>query len=130
MTHASMEALPENVRRCINMSRYKTEAEWLRTGVPAPAQRVLRLVLEEENIAHWESVSPTQLVGELEALDDACRAAFPPMESLARLYGDPDGQRLYQGRDLRWKWQSRWRKENNVQTCDATDERKTGSVWI
>jgi len=129
LTRASFEALPEKVQGRANLSNYKAEAEWLRAGLPAPERRQLRLVLSEENIAHWEGLSPSQIVDELEALDDAYRAALPPMEVLARLYGDPRNERLYQARDLRWKWQSRWLRENDIQIYDVTDESKTGSVW-
>jgi len=68
-------------------------------------------------------------VAELEALDDAYRAALPPMEELARLYGDPRSERLCQARDLRWKWQSRWLREDTIDIYDVTNESKTGSVW-
>ena len=129
LTRASMEALPENVRKRANLSNYKTEAEWLRAGFPEPERRQLRLVLTEENLSHWEEISPAQIVDELEALDDAYRAALPPIEELARLYGDAGNERIYQARDLRWKWQSRWRQENDIQVHDVTDESKTGSVW-
>ena len=129
LTRASLEALPENVRARASLSNYKTEAEWLRLGFPIPERRQLRLVLTEENMSHWERLSPAQIVDELEALDDACRAALPPIEDLARLYGDPLNERLYQARDLRWKWQSRWLRENNAAVYDVTNEYKTGSVW-
>ena len=129
LTRASFEALPESVRKRASLSNYKTEAEWLRAGFPPPERRHLRLVLTEENLAHWESLSPAQIIAELEALDDAYRAALPPMEELARLYGDAGNERIYQARDLRWKWQSRWLRENGIQVYDVTDESKTGSVW-
>ncbi|MDR2687939.1 MAG: hypothetical protein LBB75_09305 [Oscillospiraceae bacterium] len=129
LTRASMEALPENVRQCANLANYKTEAEWLRAGFPAPERRQLRLVLTAEDISHWESLPPSQIVAGLESLDDAYRAALPPMEELAERYGDPGGQRLCQARDLRWKWQSRWLRENDLQVYDVTHENKTGSVW-
>ena len=129
LTRASMEALPENVRACVNLPRYKTEAEWLRAGFPEPSRRALRLALTEDNISHWESLSPAQIIAELEALDDAYRAAMPPMAALARLYGDPRNERLYQARDLRWKWQSLWLRERQLDVYDVTEESKTGSVW-
>jgi len=129
LTQSSLEALPENVRKRVNLPRYKTEAEWLRAGLECPERRALRLVLTEESISHWESLAPAQIVAELEALDDACRAALPPIEALAGLYGDPQNERLYQARDLRWKWQSRWLRENNADIYDVTNEYTTGSVW-
>jgi len=134
LTRASLEALPENVRKHANLSNYKTEAEWLPAGFPVPEWRQLRLVLTEENISHWEGLSPAQIVAELEALDDAYRAALPPMETLARLHGDAGNERMYQARDLRWKWQAlwlreNWLRENNIQVYDVTREYETGSVW-
>ena len=130
LTKSSMEALSRKVRKYAKLSNYKTEAEWLRTGLKKPERRALRLVLTEESISHWESLSPAQIVAELEALDDAYRAALPPLETLARLYGDPRNERIYQARDLRWKWQSRWLLENNPDIYDITKEYETGSLWL
>ncbi|MCL2299335.1 MAG: hypothetical protein FWC27_04220, partial [Firmicutes bacterium] len=129
LTRASLESLSESVRAHAKLTNYKTEAEWLRTGLPDPERRQLRLVLTEEDLPHWESLPPASVLAELESLDDAYRAALPPIETLARLYGDPRGERLCQARDLRWKWQSRWLRENKIQVYDVTDESKTGSVW-
>jgi len=129
LTRSSLEALDARVRACVNLSRYKTETEWLRTGIPAPARRILRLALTQENISYWEFLSPTRILAELEALDDAYRAVLPSMEFLANYYGDPKNERLYQGRDLRWKWHSLWLREHSVNIYDVSDESKTGSVW-
>ena len=130
LTRSSMEALPEKVRKCVNLPRYKTEAEWLRVGLEYPERRALRLVLTQANISHWESLAPAQILAEIEALDDAYRAVLPPMEELARLYGDSRNERLYQARDLRWKWQASWLRENNLDIYDVTNEYETGSVWL
>ena len=128
LTRASYEALPERVRGKVNWSRYHTEAVWLQSGFVRPKKRHLRLAITRENITQWESMTPVQIVAELERLDDQYYAALPPMEELARLYGDPQGQRLYQDRDLQWKYGGQYRLEHGIDTHDVTDESASGSM--
>jgi len=73
-------------------------------------------------------MAPAQLVEELEWMDNVYYSALPPMEELARLYGDPAGQQLYQDRDLRWKYNRLFRAALGIDTCDVTDESGCGSL--
>ena len=128
LTQASREALGPQVCGKVNWSRYRTEAAWLQSGFAEPEKRQLRLVLTQETIARWEAMAPAQIIAELERLDEQYYAALPPMEELARLYGDPQGRRLCRDRDLRWKYGGQYRLEHGIDIHDVTDESASGSI--
>ena len=62
----------------------------------------------------------------VEALDEAYYNAIPPLEQLADLYGDPDGDALYRQRDLFHRYQRRYIREHGLALYDVTDERQSG----
>ncbi|MDR1464171.1 MAG: hypothetical protein LBJ11_02560 [Oscillospiraceae bacterium] len=127
-TLAETEVLPESVRRRVNWNRYRTEGDWLCGGFSPETMRQLRLSLTAENIGRLERMPCGEIVWELEAMDDAYYAALPALPDLARVYGNPRGERLYQQRDLAWMWRARWIREQGLTVADVTDEAESGTV--
>lgn len=124
LTRESYMALPDTVKDRIQGSRYKTEQEWLSEGeLPDYTNRALIISLRKDNIALLESMSCDEMVAYVEGLDDAYYQTIPSIHELAHLYGDPANTRLYRPRDLFWKWQKRYIKQNHIDIYDVTDER-------
>ena len=123
-SEADYEELSENVRSRINTTRFKTEREWLKSGFPITDKRVLTVTLRSENVDYFEDLSFADTIAYLEKLDDDYYAAIPPVEELARLYGDPNGQRYYSARDLYLHYQQRYIEEYSIKIHDINDERQ------
>lgn len=117
-------SLCEDVRNCVNWNRFKTESEWLRDGFPATEKRVLTMTLTPENIDFFERLSFEETIAYLEKLDDDYYAAIPPVEELAHIYGDPNGDRYYSARDLYLSYQRRYIADHCVHIYDINDERQ------
>lgn len=109
-----------------HMPKVKTQSEgqWLSENVfPEPDKRCLTLSLTPDNFERYNNMSAEEIIGELERLDDAFYAAVPSAEELARLYGNPLGDRLFRYRDLVLLWTKRYVRENGLRLHDMTDER-------
>ncbi len=124
LTRTEAENLPENVRRTFNITRYKTEREWL-CGEPLPeyTKRAVIITLRRDNIERFEAMTGADIVRYAEDLDDRYYAAIPDVNTLAAMYGDRENECLYRVRDLFWKWQRRYLREHNRTLYDVTDER-------
>ncbi len=116
--------LSEKIRSYINTTRFKTEAQWLKCGFPVEEKRVLTVTLTPENLAFFEGLSFAEAIAYLEKLDDDYYAAIPTATELARLYGDPDGERYYSARDLYLHYQQRYIADNGIKIYDINDERQ------
>lgn len=116
--------LSELVRSRINTTRFKTEAQWLQSGFPANEKRVLTVTLRPENVAFFEGLSFEETIAYLEKLDDDYYAAIPSVEELAKLYGNPNGDRYYSARDLYLHYQRRYIADNKIEIYDINDERQ------
>lgn len=116
--------LSEKIRRHINTNRFKTEAQWLKCGFPVDEKRVLTVTLTPENLEFFEGLSFAEAIFYLEKLDDDYYAAIPTAAELARLYGDPDGERYYSARDLYLHYQRRYIADNGIKIYDINDERQ------
>lgn len=128
LTKSSYEALPDNVRKLINISRYRTEQEWLQLDEwHEQVNRNLVLSLRLDTIEMIESMSCDEIIDYLIDLDEKYYSSLPSIEDLSKMYGDAKNQRLYRQRDLYWKWQKQFIKENGLQLHDVTDERLCGS---
>ena len=127
MTADALAALPPELRKLLNPSLFRSEEAWLREGFLPEQRRSLLLSLRPDNLAHCEQTEPSELVRELEALDEAYYAAFPPPEELAARCGDPKGQGLYRQRDLLLRYRRRDAAERGLRVYDVTDERQSGS---
>lgn len=125
----SYEALPNKIKRYMNLSRYKTEEKWLRDGnFPKYTSRNLHLVLGPDTIDMLEKMTCDEIVDYLVGLDEAYYEAIPDIHTLAGLYGNIKSQKLYRQRDLQWKWQKRYIADHNLKLHDVTDERLCGSM--
>ncbi|MGX8699529.1 MAG: hypothetical protein ACSW8F_06325, partial [bacterium] len=111
----------------LNREVFKPESEWLAQGFQEEGRRMLLLSLREDNIGRYEKLRPAALIAELEALDEAYYAAFPPLPELAERYGRPDGKCFYRQRDLFARYRSLYAAEYPVSVYDVTDERQSGS---
>lgn len=118
------EKLSENVRKRLNTNRFKTEKEWLQSGFPVNEKRVLTVTLRPENIDFFEGQTFEETIAYLEKLDDDYYATIPTVEELAKIYGDPDGDRYYSARDLYLNYQRRYIADNGIAIYDINDERQ------
>lgn len=125
----TLERLPTSVWEHMPKVKTQSEAQWLSENeFPEPEERYLTLSLTPDNFEWYSDMSAEEIIGELEALDDAFYAAVPSAAELARLYGDPSGDRLFRYRDLVLLWTKRYVRENGLKLHDMTDERGHFSV--
>lgn len=116
--------LSKDVRDQINWNRFRTEGQWLRDGFPATEKRVLTVTLTPENADFFEKLSFEETIAYLEKLDDDYYSAIPPVEELAKIYGDPKGDRYYSARDLYLSYQRRYIADHDIEIYDMNDERQ------
>jgi len=129
LTIKSYEKLSDKIKNKINISRYKTESEWLSMDIlPEYTKRALVITLRKDNIEQFEQMSCGEIIKYIEDLDDAYYGAIPPINQLSKLYGDPNNTKLYRLRDLFWMWQKQYIKENHLSLYDVTDERLCNTV--
>ena len=115
--------LSEDVRGRINWNRFKTEADWLHSGFPTTENRVLTVTLRPDNVDFFEKLSFEETIAYLEKLDDLYYACIPTVEELAKIYGDPNGNRYYSARDLYLNYQQRYIADHSLKLYDMNDER-------
>ena len=80
------------------------------------------MTLRPENIDFFERLSFAEAITYLEKLDDDYYAAIPSVEELAKIYGDPNGDRYYSARDLYLNYQRRYIADNHIEIYDINDE--------
>ncbi|MHB1483076.1 MAG: radical SAM family protein [Saccharofermentanales bacterium] len=124
----SYDSLSDKVKNHINISRYKTENEWLKdNNFIQFSSRNLVLALRPDNIDMLEQMSCEEIINYIIDLDENYYNLIPSVEILAKSYGRQDCQKLYRQRDLHWKWQKQFIKDNKIVLHDVTDERLCGS---
>ncbi|MDP4121115.1 MAG: hypothetical protein Q8876_08710 [Bacillota bacterium] len=129
LTKQSYEMLPDNVKETINISRYKTEEEWLKANSFSQyTSRNLLLALRPDNIDMLETMTCDEIINYLVGLDESYYRAIPDIGPLAKLYGNSNCQKLYRQRDLLWMWQKQYIRDNKLELHDVTDERLCGSM--
>lgn len=111
---SQVKTLPDNVRQYINQdlknSRrcYLSEAEWISAieagNYPRKDRRVYIISVWQDNIDHLESTDCDQILQKLRDEDEQLYTAIPSLPTLAQLYGQKSGKRIYWIRDLEWKW--------------------------
>lgn len=126
---STLEQLPPSVQARMPKIKTQSEAQWLSEKVfPEPDKRYLTLSLTPENFERYNNISAEKIIGELEMLDDTFYGAVPSAEELAKLYGNPLGDRLFRYRDLVLLWTKRYVRENSLKLHDMTDERGHFSI--
>lgn len=129
ITVQDYEKLPEKIKRTFNISRYKTQKDWLSLGVlPEYTQRALTVTLRKDNIDLFENMSCDEIIAYVEKLDDDYYKAIPSINELAEIYGNKENEQLYRLRDLFWMWQKRYIRENHLSIYDITDERYCNTI--
>lgn len=130
LTRAEFDSLSQRVRACFSPRvKYRTEGEWIREGNwLSPETRTLTLSLTPDKIGQLEEMPAEEIVAMLEELDDRFYAQMPPVAELARLYGDPDSDRMYRLRDLELAWRQRFLRERGTGLHDMDDERGHFSI--
>ena len=116
--------LSDGIRSRINWNRFKTEAKWLRDGFPVTEKRVLTVTLRPENVDFFEEQSFAETIAYLEQLDDDYYATIPAVDELAKIYGDPNGDRYYSAWDLYLNYQQLYIAEHGIKVYDMNDERQ------
>lgn len=124
MTEKGLHSLSTDLKRTLNVSRYKTEKDWLDAGdFPTQTKRSLIISLRTDNIDCLESMPCNDIIAHVEHLDDTFHQTLPDIHALAALYGDRKNTQLYRARDLLWKWQKRYLEENPMNLYNVTDVR-------
>lgn len=124
LTSEDYKIMSTDLRKRINWSRFKTESKWIQSGFPLINKRVLTVTLTTENIEFFESMSFADTISYLEKLDNDYYSVIPPVEYLAKLYGNPDGNFYYSARDLYMHYQRCYITDNNIKIHDINDERQ------
>lgn len=127
MTERDLKKLSEKSRRLLNPEIFRTEREWLAGAYREETKRTLLISLRTDNAERYAKMDFSAILNEVEALDDAYYAAFPPFFELAARYGDPNGERMYRQRDLFAHYRRLYAEEFGVSVYDVTDERQSGS---
>ena len=123
-----LSKISEHARSKLNRKVYQTEAEWCKIKGGEPEQnRLLLISLTDENMDRLERMPISEIIREVEALDEAYYGAFPSFATLLDQYGDAGGQRLYSRRDLFHRCRRQYAKEHDIHIYDVTDERQSGS---
>ena len=129
LRESTLKQLPEEIRASMLKTKVVSEAQWLEEGVfPEPTERHLTLSLTPQNLSRCQAMSAADMIQELEQMDDTFYAAIPPAAELAKLYGDPKGDKLYRYRDLVLLWTQRYVREHPISAHDMTDERGSFSL--
>lgn len=129
ITRQEFEQLPEGIRKTFAKTKHMTEAEWIISGqLTDPDKRSLTLVLKPDNIEKYSGMSATEILDELEAMDDRYLKEMPSIQELARMYGNPQNQQLFRIRDLALAWQQRYIAETGNRIYDMHDETHHFSV--
>jgi hypothetical protein len=104
-----IDRLPASVTRFLDREGQRPETEWVRVvsagEVPEKLVRNYLIPIWPENVAELESEDCWRILSRLREADDEFHREVPPLEELARLCGDGNGQKVYALRDLEWKWQ-------------------------
>ncbi len=118
--------MSEENRKLLNKNVFKREREWPAEPVSFD-RRMILISLREDNIEEYEKRDAMSVVRDIERLDEEYYAAFPDFKTLAEMYGDKNGDKIYGIRDLYARYRAQYAKEHGVRVYDVTDERYSGS---
>lgn len=121
-----LSLISEENRKLLNGKVFKSESEW----ICAPYgfdKRMILISLRADNIDEYENKDALSVVTEFERLDEEYYSAFPDFKTLADIYGDKNGDKMYGIRDLFAHYRRLYAEEHCVRVYDVTDERYSGS---
>ena len=127
LTEDDLLLIDKSIPARFNRTLFRPEREWLSGKYIEETKRQLIISLSADNIERYVAMTAEEIVSEVEALDDAYYAAFPSFYELAKLFGDPDGGKLYRQRDLFYHYRRQYAEEHGVNVYDVTDERQSGT---
>ena len=131
ITKQEFETLPENIKASFQKIKHMTEAEWIMSDeITEPHKRSLTLVLTPENIDHFEGMSVSEIINELEIMDDEFLKQIPSVRELAERYGRKDSQQLYRYKDLLLRWRQEYLRDFRISMYDMQDEAHTFSMHM
>ncbi len=120
--------LSAQTQKLLNPTLFRTEGDWLRDSEPIrDTKRTVMIALRADNMDAFEGRDATSIIREIEALDETYYASFPSFQELAKLYGDPNGEKLYRIRDLFYHYRAQYARDHDIRVYDVTDERQSGS---
>ncbi len=125
-TQDSLELLSTETKKLLDRSFFKTEKEWISSGLDEYENRVLNLSLTKENLALFENMPFDRIIEYLEKLDDDYYGIFPNMRDLVDTYYT-GSDKFFSKRDLIYKYQKQYIAGNLIKIYDVTDERQSGS---
>jgi len=106
--YTDITALPDNILENINFNTYRPEAEWYRrimsNELPMKTLRVHSIVVNNRNANYLEREPCDKILASLQKREEQRRIIEPSLISLANIYGDKEGYKMYALRDLEWKW--------------------------
>ena len=87
----------------------------------------LAKICRHDNMDVYESRDVMSIIREIEALDENYYSTFPGFQELAKVYGDPNSEKLYRIRDLYHHYRMQYAQDHDIRVYDVTDERQSGS---
>ena len=128
LTKSDFEKLSEKVKAHFSKMPHLTEAEWLAKGqFEDYTERTLTLNLCTDEMERWESMTASEILADLEKLDDQYLTQIPSARRLSSLYGNPSNDQLFRFRDLLLRWQQMYIRDNPT-VYDMHDETHHFSV--
>jgi hypothetical protein len=110
LTEEELNNIPERLRKLLRFDwhNWRTERGWMDT-VQVEGEKhervLLKLILDDDNIQRFESMSCDEIVTKLAAATSKAYAAIPTRAELCRKHGDPTNTRVYMFRmDMECKW--------------------------
>ena len=120
--------LSAETQELLNRTLYRTERDWLRDLKPIhDTHRMVLIALRADNIDAYESRYVMSIIREIEELDENYYSSFPGFQELAKIYGDPNSEKLYRIRDLYYHYRTQYAQDHDIHVYDVTDERQSGS---
>lgn len=128
LSMGGFRSLSAETQKLLNRTLFRTEGEWLRNPEPIrDTKRMVLISLRADNLEDYESRDAASILREIEALDENYYASFPSFQELAKIYGDPNGEKLYRVRDLFYHYRTQYAQEHEIRVYDVTDERQSGT---
>ena len=114
----SMEGFLElsaETQKLLNKAIFRTEGDWLRDPESIhDTHRMVLLSLRPDNIDDYEKRSAMSIIREIEALDETYYSSFPSFQELAKIYGDPNSDKLYRIRDLSYHYRTQYAQDHEI----------------
>ena len=123
-----LDRLSDKSRALLNRKTYRTGREWITASdYEDETKRLLIVSLTPDIIEHYKDMSVSEIIAEIETLDDEYYQAFPSFSELAKMYGNVNSDKLYRQRDLFYHYRQLYAEEHVIKEYDVTDERQSGS---